>query len=135
MGGNLPWNLVFVGVFLALGLEILRIPVMPFAIGLYLPIYLNATIMIGGVVRMVMDGRKNVDEKTKEQQATDGTLYCAGMIAGEGIIGILLAVFAVVKIDSKIILPFHLPTGWQSGALHCITRTSVRCMYEADKEK
>ena len=56
MGGNLPWNLVFVGVFLALGLEILRIPVMPFAIGLYLPIYLNATIMIGGVVRMVMDG-------------------------------------------------------------------------------
>ena len=72
MGGNLPWNLVFVGVFLALGLEILRIPVMPFAIGLYLPIYLNATIMIGGVVRMVMDARKNVDEKTKEQQSTDG---------------------------------------------------------------
>ena len=85
MGGNLPWNLVFVGVFLALGLEILRIPVMPFAIGLYLPIYLNATIMIGGVVRMVMDVRKNVDEKTKEQQSTDGTLYCAGMIAGEGL--------------------------------------------------
>ena len=54
MGGNLPWNLVFVGVFLALGLEILRIPVMPFAIGLYLPIYLNATIMIGGVILMVL---------------------------------------------------------------------------------
>ena len=65
MGGNLPWGLVFVGVFLAICLEILRIPVMPFAIGLYLPIYLNATIMIGGVVRMFMDGRKNVDEKTK----------------------------------------------------------------------
>ena len=51
MGGNLPWGLVFIGVFLAICLEILRIPVMPFAIGLYLPIYLNATIMIGGVVR------------------------------------------------------------------------------------
>ena len=102
MGGNLPWNLVFVGVFLALGLEILRIPVMPFAIGLYLPIYLNATIMIGGVVRMVMDGRKNVDEKTKEQQATDGTLYCAGMIAGEGLVGILLAIFAVFGINTSI---------------------------------
>lgn len=82
MGGNLPWNLVFIGVFLAIGLEILRIPVMPFAIGLYLPIYLNATIMIGGVVRLLMDGRKHVDEKTKERQSTDGTLYCAGMIAG-----------------------------------------------------
>ena len=102
MGGNLPWNLVFVGVFLALGLEILRIPVMPFAIGLYLPIYLNATIMIGGVVRMVMDARKNVDEKTKEQQSTDGTLYCAGMIAGEGLIGILLAIFAVFGINTSI---------------------------------
>lgn len=95
MGGNLPWNLVFIGVFLAIGLEILRIPVMPFAIGLYLPIYLNATIMIGGVVRLLMDGRKHVDEKTKEHQSTDGTLYCAGMIAGEGLIGIALAILKV----------------------------------------
>lgn len=99
MGGDLPWNLVFVGVFLAIGLEILRVPVMPFAIGLYLPIYLNASIMIGGVVRMLMDGRKKVDEKTKERQSTDGTLYCAGMIAGEGLVGILLAILAVVGVN------------------------------------
>ena len=108
---------------------------MPFAIVLYLPIYLNATIMIGGVVRMFMDGRKNVDEKTKNDQVTDGTLYCAGMIAGEGIIGILLAVFAVVKIDSKIILPFHLP---QVGSLvlyiALLVLLYVVCM-KADKEK
>lgn len=99
MGGDLPWNLVFIGVLLALGLEILRVPVMPFAIGLYLPIYLNASIMVGGVVRMFMDGRKNVDEKTKERQATDGTLYCAGMIAGEGLVGILLAILAVCGVS------------------------------------
>ena len=99
MGGNLPWGLVFVGVFLAICLEILRIPVMPFAIGLYLPIYLNATIMIGGIVRGLLDRRKGVDEKTKTAQATDGTLYCAGMIAGEGLVGILLAIFAVVGIN------------------------------------
>ena len=99
MGGKLPWTLVFVGVFLALGLEILRVPVMPFAIGLYLPIYLNATIMIGGVVRLLMDKRKNVDEKTKERQSTDGTLYCAGMIAGEGLVGIALAILAVAGIN------------------------------------
>ena len=99
MGGNLPWGLVFVGVFLAICLEILRIPVMPFAIGLYLPIYLNATIMIGGIVRGLLDSRKGVDEKTKTAQCTDGTLYCAGMIAGEGLVGILLAIFAVVGIS------------------------------------
>ena len=99
MGGNLPWGLVFVGVFLAICLEILRIPVMPFAIGLYLPIYLNATIMIGGIVRGLLDSRKGVDEKTKTAQSTDGTLYCAGMIAGEGLVGIILAIFAVVGIS------------------------------------
>ena len=96
MGGNLPWNLVFIGVFLAIALEILRVPVMPFAIGLYLPIYLNASIMIGGVVRMFMDRR------TKTKQTTDGTLYCAGMIAGEGLVGILLAIFAVFGINVSI---------------------------------
>ena len=102
MGGNLPWNLVFIGVFLAIALEILRVPVMPFAIGLYLPIYLNATIMIGGVVRMFMDRCKNGDEETKTKQTTDGTLYCAGMIAGEGLVGILLAIFAVFGINVSI---------------------------------
>ena len=102
MGGNLPWNLVFTGVFLAIALEILRIPVMPFAIGLYLPIYLNTSIMIGGVVRWFMDSRKNVDAKLKEEKTTRGTLFCAGMIAGEGLVGILLAVFAVFGISTAL---------------------------------
>ena len=102
MGGNLPWNLGFTGVFLALALEILRIPVMPFAIGLYLPIYLNTSIMIGGAVRWFMDSRKNVDAATKEEQTTSGTLFCAGMIAGEGLVGILLAIFAVFGISTAL---------------------------------
>ena len=117
MGGKLPWTLVFIGVFLALGLEILRIPVMPFAIGLYLPIYLNATIMIGGVVRMFVDGRKNVDAKTKEAQATDGTLYCAGMIAGEGLVGILLAILAVVNVSGVFDLSGSISLGNAGGVI------------------
>ena len=117
MGGKLPWTLVFIGVFLALGLEILRIPVMPFAIGLYLPIYLNATIMIGGVVRMFVDGRKNVDAKTKEAQATDGTLYCAGMIAGEGLVGILLAILAVVNVSGVFDLSGSINLGNAGGVI------------------
>ena len=117
MGGNLPWNLVFIGVFLAIALEILRVPVMPFAIGLYLPIYLNASIMIGGVVRMFVDGRKNVDAKTKEAQATDGTLYCAGMIAGEGLVGILLAILAVVNVSSVFDLSGSINLGNAGGVI------------------
>ena len=117
MGGNLPWNLVFIGVFLAIALEILRVPVMPFAIGLYLPIYLNAAIMIGGVVRMFVDGRKNVDDKKKEEQATDGTLYCAGMIAGEGLVGILLAILAVVNVSSVFDLSGSINLGNAGGVI------------------
>ena len=102
MGGNLPWNMVFAGVFIAIVVEVLGIPVLPFAIGLYLPIYLNTSIMIGGVVRWFMDSRKNVDAKLKEEQTTRGTLFCAGMIAGEGLVGILLAVFAVFGISTAL---------------------------------
>ena len=45
MDAKLPWVLVFMGVFLALALEVLRVPVMPFAIGLYLPIYLSLSLI------------------------------------------------------------------------------------------
>lgn len=48
MGGNLPWNMVFAGVFIAIVVEVLGIPVLPFAIGLYLPIYLSVPMMLGG---------------------------------------------------------------------------------------
>ena len=104
MGGQLPWALVFTGVFIALVVEVLGVPVMPFAIGLYLPVYLTTTIMIGGVIRALMDARKNVDDKTKEEQSTNGTLFCAGMIAGEGLVGIVLAILAVFGISTKIAL-------------------------------
>jgi hypothetical protein len=55
--------------------------------------------MVGGLIALMMNRRKNVDEKTKELQNNDGTLYCAGMIAGEGLIGIFLAILAVFEIN------------------------------------
>ena len=102
MEGNLPWALVFTGVFIAVVVEVIGIPVLPFAIGIYLPVQLNACIMIGGLVRLFIEKRKNADEKKKEAAITNGTLFCSGMIAGEGLVGILLAVFAVFGIDKAI---------------------------------
>ena len=100
MDAKLPWVLVFMGVFLALALEVLRVPVMPFAIGLYLPIYLSCGIMVGGVVRLVLDKKKEAEAKKKEM-ISNGTLYCAGMIAGEGLVGILMAVLAIIKVGDN----------------------------------
>ncbi len=96
MGGNLPWNLVFVGVFIALVVEVLGIPVLPFAIGLYLPIYLSVPMMLGGALRWFLEKRKYGSDKDKENVVQSGVLYSSGLIAGEGIVGILLAVLAVI---------------------------------------
>lgn len=101
MGGNLPWTLVFIGVFIALVVELLGIPVLPFAIGLYLPIELSSCIMIGGILRWVLEKKKYKSGEQKESAISNGVLCCSGMIAGEGLIGILLAVFAVVKVNGR----------------------------------
>ena len=99
MGGNLPWDLVFIGVAIAVVAEIIGIPVLPFAIGIYLPVHLNACIMVGGLIRLVMDKlRRSEDEK--KAITNDGVLFCSGMIAGEGLVGIVLALLAVFGIDS-----------------------------------
>lgn len=101
MESNLPWGLVFIGVFLAIVVEILGIPVLPFAIGVYLPVHLNACIMAGGLVRLALDRMKGNKEE-KKQIVNDGILYCSGMIAGEGLVGIMLAVLAIFGLDQAI---------------------------------
>ena len=98
MSGNLPWALVFVGVFIALIAELFGIPVLPFAVGMYLPIYTTTGIMVGGVIRFIFD-RKKGTETEKKARANRGVLFASGMIAGEGLVGVLLAVFAFVGVD------------------------------------
>lgn len=102
MDGNLPWGLVMTGVFIAIFIEIIGIPVLPFAIGLYLPIHLSTPIMVGGLIRLGIEKRKVKDEKKKANVISNGVLYASGMIAGEGLVGILLAIFAVIGIGDKI---------------------------------
>ncbi len=111
MDGNLPWALVFTGVFIAVVAEIIGIPVLPFAIGIYLPVQLNACIMVGGLVRLVLEKIKK-EEDEKKRIVNDGILFCSGMIAGEGLVGILLALLAVFGLDSVLDLSarFGIPT-------------------------
>lgn len=113
MEANLPWTLVFIGVFIAVIVEILGIPVLPFAIGVYLPVQLNACIMVGGIVRLVFDKMKR-EEKEKEKIISDGILFCSGMIAGEGLVGILLALLAVAGVDKLLDISgvLNLATPW-----------------------
>lgn len=107
MNAELPWALILIGVFVAVMAEIVKIPVMPFAVGMYLPFSLNAGIMAGGIVRFIVERRKGSDEEKKER--TDrGVLFTSGLIAGEGIMGIILAIIAVAKVQDVIALPENL---------------------------
>jgi len=96
MGGSLPWTLVLVGVGIALAIEIIGIPVLPVAIGVYLPIHLSTPIFLGGLLRFFFD-KKGEEGKTVTEK---GVLYGSGLIAGEGLIGILLAVFAIIPLSN-----------------------------------
>ena len=115
MGGNLPWGLILTGVFIAIVVELVGIPVLPFAIGVYLPVQLNACIMVGGLIRLVVDRIKN--EEKRKNAVNNGILFSSGMIAGEGIVGLLLAVLAVVGVGDAIDLSskLNLPA-WGSNA-------------------
>ena len=99
MGGDLPWGLVFMGAFIAIVVELVGIPVLPFAIGVYLPVQLNACIMVGGLIRLALDKLKS---DNKEKIVNDGILFCSGMIAGEGLVGIALALLAVFGADKAL---------------------------------
>ncbi len=106
MEGNLPWALVFTGAFIAIVVEILGIPVLPFAIGVYLPVQLNACIMVGGIIRLIFDKSKN---KHKDDVVNDGILFSSGMIAGEGLVGIALALLAIFGWDKIIDISKYIP--------------------------
>ena len=93
MGDGLPWDLLAAGSGLAVALTLLRVPVMPVAIGIYLPIGLNVSIFAGGVIRWLVDRRRGAAVSASEDS---GTLFSAGLIAGEGLCGILLAILALL---------------------------------------
>ena len=133
MDANLPWALILIGVFVAVVIEILKIPVMPFAVGMYLPFSLSAGIMAGGIVRFIVDKVKGTDEEKKER-ADKGVLFTSGLIAGEGIMGIVLAILAVAGVDQVIQLKFSLPQ-WASLVIFILLLFFLytRCMKKEKK--
>ena len=132
MGGNLPWALIFIGIFIGIVVEILGIPVLPVAIGLYLPLSLSSTIMIGGLIRWGMDKiRKN---REKSSDADSGILFCSGMIAGEGLIGILIAILTVCKVTGAFDLSAH-SMGTVGGIVLLVIMAASVVFFAKDKKR
>lgn len=83
---ELPWNLILVGMACGLVVELLGVPALPFAVGLYLPLQLSAPIMVGGVIRWIVDRSR----KKQTEAQNPGILASSGLVAGHGVMGVFL---------------------------------------------
>jgi len=136
--GNMPWNLAFIGMgvgaaIIALDLVLearkssFRTPVLAVAIGIYLPLELAVPIFAGGIIHWVVQGfhkRRKTAAEQIEQSGRNGLLFASGLITGEALMGILLAIPIVILKQYKIDLPIikHLwgktmPLGGWIGAV------------------
>jgi putative OPT family oligopeptide transporter len=87
---SLPWALVFVGVAIAVVVELLGVPSLPFAVGLYLPLGLTTPIFAGGIIRWIIEKRYRGEELQEKRES--GVLYASGLIAGAALLGVLIAI-------------------------------------------
>ena len=87
---SLPWSLVGIGVVLALVVFALRIPVLPFAVGVYLPVSTMVPVFLGGMLRWFIESRSRSAETAADERER-GILLGSGLVGGEGLIGVLIA--------------------------------------------
>ena len=110
---KLPWGLVMMGVFLVIGVELLGIRSLTFAVGAYLSIGTTLAIFAGGVVRWLVDSAAKKAGASEEGDTSSGSLFASGLIAAGGIVGLLGVINAFLQVK------FHLPNyiGFHPGFL------------------
>lgn len=103
MDGQLPWSLVLVGMTFGVMCELMGLPVLPVALGIYLPIHLSSGILVGGIVRLLVEKKfKKADEAQGKIQVEKGILLASGLVAGDAIMGIVVAVLAALKLSGTV---------------------------------
>ena len=114
MSGQLPWVMIIVGVFMAIVLYFLGLPIMTVAIGFYLPIATTSIILVGALIRVFVE-KTSKSEQEKEGKVSNGISLSSGLVAGGsiiGLIGIILQVSGVIKSAG--------PSGFASGNMMAI---------------
>jgi uncharacterized oligopeptide transporter (OPT) family protein len=108
LGGQLPWGLVLLGVFIAIVLELCGVSALAFAVGVYLPISTSAPVYVGGMVRWLVDrhtrrkhsgSQLTEDQLVAEGDKSNGVLLSSGYIAGGTLAGVLFAFLAIPMKD------------------------------------
>jgi putative OPT family oligopeptide transporter len=96
-----PWFLYLAGIFMAITLELIKVPPLPFALGMYLPIELNTPLLVGGYVAHLVSTRSK-SEEINTRRRERGTLIASGFIAGGALMGVVSALVAFFGLREKL---------------------------------
>lgn len=91
---SLPWGLVAIGAAIAIAAELLRVPSLPFAVGVYLPVATMVPVFFGGILRLFVEKRAANDDEAAERRES-GVLLGSGFVGGEGLLGVVIAVVVI----------------------------------------
>lgn len=120
---NLDWQFVFVGVFLAVTMELCGVKSLSFAVGAYLPLSTTLPIAIGGAIKGIVDGRKkksNIVLSPEEEELGKGNLFATGLVAGGAVAGVIIAFVAGSDSGDKFLKAVSLESGISAalGSVH-----------------
>ncbi|MEG2935210.1 MAG: oligopeptide transporter, OPT family [Clostridium sp.] len=115
MTAQLPWTLIIVGASIALFCELAGLSILPVALGIYLPIGLNAAILIGGLLRQVVEVKFKKNKERRSEVVEKGTLLASGLVAGDALMGIVVAGLVALNV----------PIGFGANILPTITQGNL----------
>ena len=106
-GGATPWALYGIGAVIALILTLIKLPALPFALGMFIPMELNAPLVVGGLVAWAVNRHKDAEQAKANNNR--GTLIASGFIAGGALMGVVSAIIAFFGADLMI--------KWETGSM------------------
>lgn len=104
-GGETPWLLYIAGAILALILTLIKVPALPFALGMFIPLQLNTPLLVGGLISHIV-GKSSKNETIIKVRKERGTLIASGFIAGGALMGVVSAILKLAQVD-------FMHTAWQ----------------------
>ncbi|MBQ6953384.1 MAG: OPT/YSL family transporter, partial [Bacteroidales bacterium] len=97
-GGGAPWLLYGIGAAIALVLNFCKVPALPFALGMFIPIDLNLPLLVGGAISWYVSTRSQ-DAAVNAARMEKGTLIASGFIAGGALMGVVSAILKFANVD------------------------------------
>ncbi len=97
-GGGAPWLLYGIGAVIAIALTAFKVPALPFALGMFIPLDLNLPLLVGGAVAWYV-GSRSKDAEVNRKRSEKGTLLASGFIAGGALMGVVSAILKFADVD------------------------------------